>query len=181
MFKGTIILDRDGVINKNRSDYVKNINEFEFITGSINAIRLLNNSGFRIVVASNQAGVAKGLIRQADLSKMEAMINFYSNSELHFFYCTHLSTEGCDCRKPKPGMLNSIKNKYKGPFLFIGDNVTDFYAAQNANIDFCLVLTGHGLNAVNQIKDTCSVYENLLACVKDLLTNREKFYSGDIS
>ena len=84
MFKGTIILDRDGVINKNRSDYVKNINEFEFITGSINAIRLLNNSGFRIVVASNQAGVAKGLIRQADLSKMEAMINFYSNRSYTF-------------------------------------------------------------------------------------------------
>ena len=68
MGKGTIILDRDGVINENRCDYVKNISEFEFISGSIAAIKLLNNYGFRIVVASNQAGVAKGLISLKDFS-----------------------------------------------------------------------------------------------------------------
>ena len=178
--KGTVILDRDGVINKNRYDYVKNLSEFEFISGSIAAIKLLHACGFRIVVASNQAGVAKGLIKLEDLSKIEAMINYHSCCELDFFYCTHLSTENCDCRKPKPGMLNSIRKKYTGPYLFIGDNITDFYAAQNANIDFCLVLTGHGLKARDKLKNSCEVYENLLECVKDFLVNSKKIYGRDI-
>ena len=79
------------------------------------------------------------------------------------------------------GFEKLIRIEYTGQYLFIGDNITDFYAAQNANIDFCLVLTGHGLKARDKLKNSCEVYENLLECVKDFLVNSKKIYSRDIN
>lgn len=140
----TIILDRDGVINEVKDDYVKTKNELKYIPGSINAINKLL-SKYEVAVASNQAGVGRGLISYENLSLINSDINRQLLRNINFFYCIHRKDEKCKCRKPQPGLLEEIMLSKPAPYLFVGDNKSDYWAARNANIDFCFVKTGYGL------------------------------------
>jgi D-glycero-D-manno-heptose 1,7-bisphosphate phosphatase len=159
--KGTIILDRDGVINVNRAGYVKSLSEFKLIEGSIDAIKTFAAEGYFLAVASNQAGVAKGMVSKHLLQEIEELITDKTGCNIRFYYCTHLPKENCLCRKPNPGLLEQIKQEYRGPFFFIGDNITDYYAAMNANIGFNLVLTGHGSKYRRLLDGRCGIYRDL--------------------
>ena len=105
----TIFLDRDGVINENRADYVKSWDEFRFLPGSREAIAKLTQAGHRIVVCSNQAGVAKGVISIETVEDMHARmlaeIRGAGGVIEKVYYCPHGKEESCDCRKPRPGQL----------------------------------------------------------------------------
>ena len=157
----TIILDRDGVINQVRGDYVKSPDEIRYIRGSISAINFLISRNFNVVVASNQAVVGKKIISHEQLNKITDCINSKLIKKIDFYYCTHSADENCQCRKPKPGLLRMIKDKLSGPNDFIGDNKTDWQAAREANIDFMLVQTGYGNLYQHELNNSCTVIPDL--------------------
>ena len=154
----TIFLDRDGVINKNPPNrgYVRSWNDFSFLPNALQAINILTQCGFRILLATNQAGIGKGIFTEKQLAgihqRMLAEINSNGGEIANIYYCPHHPDDGCPCRKPKPGMLKSAANEYGfdiSDTYFIGDSITDISAAQSAGATPILVLTGHGRETFN--------------------------------
>lgn len=148
----TIFLDRDGVINENQSDYVKSWSEFRFLPGSLEAIAKLTQAGHRIVVCTNQAGVARGSLTVETVEEihrqMVAAIAEAGGVIEKVYYCPHGKDENCPCRKPRPGMLLRARDELgldMSDAVFIGDSITDVRAAIAAGIHAVLVLTGLGL------------------------------------
>ncbi len=148
----TIFLDRDGVINENRPDYVKSWSEFHFLPGSREAIARLTQAGHRIVACTNQAGVARGAISLEAVyeihRRMLASIREVGGKIEQVYFCPHEKEGDCACRKPRPGMLLRARDELgldlRGAVL-IGDSITDIRAALAAGIHAVLVLSGLGL------------------------------------
>lgn len=146
-----VILDRDGTINQDSDQYIKSPAEWKPIPGSLEAIARLTQGGWRIAVATNQSGIARGLF---DMSTLNAI-----HTEMHravgqaggridaIFFCPHAPDSNCECRKPKPGLLREIASRF-GVDLegvpMIGDSIRDVTAAAAAGAQPCLVLTGNG-------------------------------------
>jgi D-glycero-D-manno-heptose 1,7-bisphosphate phosphatase len=148
----TVFIDRDGVINANRSDYVKSWDEFHFLPGSREAIVKLSQAGHRIVVCTNQAGVAKGIISVETVedihSRMLAEIAEMGGRIEKVYYCPHASEENCACRKPQPGMLLRARDELSLDMynaVFVGDSMSDIRAGLAAGVHAILVLSGLGL------------------------------------
>jgi len=145
-----LILDRDGVINRDRDDYVKSLEELEIFPWAPPAIAEANHSGYRVAVVSNQQAVAKSLLTTEGLRRIEQAIVTAvqaAGGQIEAFrYCTHLAAEGCDCRKPKPGMILDLQRTYgfePRETFFIGDTEKDVLAARAAGCRPLLVLSGH--------------------------------------
>ncbi|HNP35777.1 MAG TPA: D-glycero-beta-D-manno-heptose 1,7-bisphosphate 7-phosphatase [Woeseiaceae bacterium] len=146
-----VILDRDGVINRESKDFVKSLEEWVPLPGSIAAIVRLSHAGFTIAVASNQSGLARGLFDEAALLSMHTRLRELVASEGgllgEIVVCPHGPDDGCDCRKPKPGMLIRLAHNY-GVELdavpVIGDSLRDLEAARAAGARPILVRTGNG-------------------------------------
>ncbi|MCE5322982.1 D-glycero-beta-D-manno-heptose 1,7-bisphosphate 7-phosphatase [bacterium] len=144
-----VFLDRDGVINEDRDDYVKNLNELKVFPFTPNAVKKLNDAGFKVHVVSNQQGVAKGLIREEDLKAMQAeitrQVEAVGGKIASFSYCKHLASEKCNCRKPKIGMLLAAASNYnidlKSSYI-IGDSEKDIQAGKAAGCRTILVMSG---------------------------------------
>jgi D-glycero-D-manno-heptose 1,7-bisphosphate phosphatase len=148
----TVFIDRDGVINANRSDYVKSWNEFHFLPGSREAIVKLSQAGHRIVVCTNQAAIAKGIISVETVEdihrRMVAEIADIGGVIEKVYYCPHAGEENCDCRKPRPGMLLRARDELglnMCDAVFVGDSMSDVRAGLAAGIHAILVLSGLGL------------------------------------
>lgn len=146
--KKIIFLDRDGVINKKapKSDYIKHWNEFEFLPGAIEAIKLLSDNGFQIFIVSNQAGITRGLMDKKDLDLIhENMLKEINNSGAKIngiYVCTHGWDDGCGCRKPKPGLLLQASNEHYIDLtksILIGDDIRDKQTGQEAGCKTLLV------------------------------------------
>jgi len=146
--KKVIFLDRDGVINKKapKADYVKNWGEFEFLPGSIEAISLLTKSGYNIYIISNQAGIARGMMTTDNLKEIHQ--NMTNEIEKNggkisgIYYCPHGWDEGCECRKPKPGMFFQAAREHHIDLtkaIFIGDDERDIQAGNAAGCKTILV------------------------------------------
>lgn len=178
-----VFLDRDGVINEYPGDrkYVTGKDEFKFIPGSIEAMKKLNLAGFKLFVISNQAGVAKGLYSLQDLEqinqKMQEELKIHGVSIEGIYYCTHHPQAGCDCRKPKTGLLEKaitdLGTEPKQTF-FIGDSFKDLKAAISFKAKPILVLSGREKisNRPNWKFEPEYVFDNLLLaadylCSKD--------------
>ncbi|MCE2400622.1 D-glycero-beta-D-manno-heptose 1,7-bisphosphate 7-phosphatase [Candidatus Poribacteria bacterium] len=149
----TIFLDRDGVINRNPPDwgYVCNWTDFTFLPNALEAIRDITQRGFRIFVATNQAGIGRGIFTEQQLTDIHRkMLNEIEDAGgliENIYYCPHHPDAGCECRKPKPGMLLRAVHEYDVDMsnsFFVGDSITDIQAARNAGASPILVLTGHG-------------------------------------
>ena len=135
----TLFLDRDGVINvKLEGKYVQNFSEFEFISGSLSAISKLSQLFFRIIIITNQQGIGKGIMTEVDLNtlhfKMQQKIEYYGGRIDKIYYCPHLESDNCLCRKPKPGMIkNAIIDfpeiKIDHSYL-VGDSDSDIEAGR---------------------------------------------------
>ncbi len=175
-----IVLDRDGVINHDSDAYIKSPEEWLPIEGSLEAISRLNHSGYTVVVASNQSGLARGYFDIETLSamhkKMDDMLSKIGGRVDAIFYCPHGPDDGCDCRKPKPGMLLEIGQRFNVSLkdvIFIGDSVADINAASNANAKAILVRTGKGLKAEKIIqadsKASIPVFDDLATAVTAIL------------
>lgn len=133
-----IILDRDGVINHDSLEYIKSPDEWKPIPGSLEAIARLTKLDYTIAVATNQSGIARGLYDEATLGaiheKMHRYVNQHGGAIDKIWYCPHMPDSGCYCRKPAPGMLESIKKHYAldnlNDVYFIGDRITDIEVAK---------------------------------------------------
>jgi D-glycero-D-manno-heptose 1,7-bisphosphate phosphatase len=135
----TVFLDRDGVINRKPAsdDYVKSWDEFEFLPGVLEAIATLHRHGFRIIVVTNQRGVALGRFTEADLTTIhQSMIEVISRtggSIAAIYYCPH-DQDCCDCRKPQAGLFFRAQHDFPDisfvKCAMIGDSLTDMQAAE---------------------------------------------------
>lgn len=184
-----IILDRDGVINEDSDEYIKSVDEFIPIAGSLEAISRLNNAGYTVMVATNQSGLARGYFSVEDLNDMhDKLRHLLSASGGHIdgiVFCPHGPDDHCDCRKPKPGMLLDIA-KQLGTRLegvpAVGDSLRDLQAALAVGAKPILVKTGKGLRTLEAIAkmadqpelSSIPVYDNLSDYVNDLLKKEEQ-------
>lgn len=145
------ILDRDGVINAESAAYIKSPEEWIAIPGSIEAIAKLSQAGKKIVIATNQSGVNRGLFTLKTLQKIHAkMLSAIKNAGGKIegiYFCPHRPDENCDCRKPKPGLLYQIIRDFQvnsNEIIFIGDSMRDYQAARAIDCEFVFVKTGNG-------------------------------------
>jgi D-glycero-D-manno-heptose 1,7-bisphosphate phosphatase len=152
----TIFLDRDGVINK-EVGYLFKISDFEFIEGVFDACLYFHHLGYKIIIISNQSGIARGYYNENDYQNLtEWMLSQFNNNGIKIldtFYCPHYPEENCECRKPKPGMFIEAKDKYnirmKDSWM-IGDKETDIKAANLAGINnTILVRSSHLVDEYN--------------------------------
>jgi D-glycero-D-manno-heptose 1,7-bisphosphate phosphatase len=146
-----VILDRDGVINFDSAQFIKNPAEWKPIPGSLEAIAKLNHSGYRVVVATNQSGVGRGLFDMDTLNsiheKMHKALFTVGGRVDAIFYCPHAADSLCQCRKPNPGMFKRISETFNvdlNGVPAIGDSLRDLKAAVTCGCKPILVLTGKG-------------------------------------
>lgn len=167
-----VILDRDGTINEDRDDYIKSPAEWKPIPGSLEAIARLAQSGHRVVVATNQSGIGRGLFDTAALNAIhEALQRAVQQAGGRIdaiFFCPHADAAGCECRKPKPGMLLEIGRRLNVPLEgvpMVGDARRDLQAAAAAGARPVLVLTGKGkkTRAAGGLPPGTEVYPDLAA------------------
>jgi D-glycero-D-manno-heptose 1,7-bisphosphate phosphatase len=167
-----VILDRDGVINQESSNFIKNPNEWIAIAGSLDAIALLNQSGFRVAVATNQSGVSRGLFDMATLNsihnKMHRELAQAGGRIDAIFYCPHAADENCNCRKPKTGMIEDIGKRFSvelSKVPAVGDALRDLQAFAKVGCQPILVLTGKGkLTLVDSQQADKALPENTWIC-----------------
>lgn len=173
-----IILDRDGVINHDSPDFIKSPQEWIPIPGSLEAIARLNQAGYRVVVATNQSGIARELFDITTLNaihaKMHACAQQVGAVIDAVFFCPHASADACDCRKPKPGMFEEIAKRFKLSLKgvpTVGDSLRDLQAGFLAGCTPHLVLTGKGekTHATGGLPPGTQVYPDLAAMVTALL------------
>ncbi|MFP5343078.1 MAG: HAD-IIIA family hydrolase [Candidatus Limnocylindria bacterium] len=150
----TVIVDRDGVLNEKapRAEYVRSWAEWRWIPGALEALALLRSAGYRVIVVSNQAGIARGAMRRADLDaiheRMRADVAAHGGRIDDIYVCPHDWDEGCACRKPKPGMLLAAQRDHALDLTrtpFIGDDERDGEAAAAAGAPSILVSGPDGL------------------------------------
>ncbi len=175
-----IILDRDGVINYDSADFIKSPDEWLPIPGSLEGISRLSQNGYRIVIISNQSGISRKKLTIDDLNnihqKMMTHLAQYGGSIEAIVFCPHGPRQGCDCRKPKPGMLLNIANRLRislDKVYFVGDSQRDLDAAQVAGAKPVLVRTGNGavLDDSGSVPADVPVYTDLAEFVDTLLNN----------
>ncbi|MFN0070624.1 MAG: D-glycero-alpha-D-manno-heptose-1,7-bisphosphate 7-phosphatase [Chloroflexota bacterium] len=171
MFPTTIFLDRDGVINENRTDHVKSWDEFIFLPGALNAIARLSEAGIRLFVITNQAVINRGIVTRAQVdavnNRMVEVIHQFGGRIEAVVYCPHRPEERCPCRKPAPGLLFQLSEQYQvnlSATLLIGDAWPDIDAGRAAGCNVMLVLTGRGRE---QLAMASPEYENV-PIAKDL-------------
>ena len=154
-----VFLDRDGVINENvDGDYVRSWDAFHFLPGALDAIAALTRAGLPIAVVTNQQGVGKGIMPAADVDsiheRMLATIGAAGGRVDAVLYCPHLASDGCDCRKPQPGLLTRAATQLgldPARSTFIGDALSDVQAARAAGCRPILVRTGRGAAAADAL------------------------------
>lgn len=173
-----LILDRDGVINQDSDAYIKTLDEWIPIPSAIAAIARLSKAGWTVAVATNQSGIARGYYDLATLESMHTRLRELvaeQGGELGVVvYCPHGPDEGCDCRKPKPGMLRQIAQHYgvdlRGVW-FVGDSRGDLDAALAVDCQPVLVKTGKGERTLTKpLPDGTRVFDDLAAVADHLLS-----------
>lgn len=173
-----IILDRDGVINCDSENYIKNAKEWIPIKGSIEAISNLKKAGWTVAIATNQSGLARGYFDKVALNdmhqKMHSLLSNYDVKIDAIEYCPHLPTDQCNCRKPKPGMYINIATQFNcclSNVPVVGDSLRDLEAAQQVGAIPYLVLTGKGqmTNAKGGLPTGTHIHKNLSSVVDELI------------
>jgi len=177
--KGLIVLDRDGVINRDSDAFVKSAEEWHALPGSIDAIAALSGAGFTLAVASNQSGIARGLLDQGALDamhhKMHELVDSAGGRISKIVVCPHGPDDGCDCRKPKPGLLEQLALHFETSLAgvpVIGDSLRDLEAAAAVGAKPILVRTGNGARTEPALPErfaNISVFDDLAAAARALL------------
>jgi D-glycero-D-manno-heptose 1,7-bisphosphate phosphatase len=177
-----VFLDRDGTINVER-EFLHRTEEFQFISGAAQAIRLLNEAGFRVIVVTNQSGIARGYYDEAAVNRLhrymdEELISFGASIDAYYF-CPHHPEHGmddngktCGCRKPLPGMLLQAAADFSldlSTSFIIGDKLADVQAGLNAGCRPLLVRTGHGDEETAKLPADIPVYDDLLTAARAIV------------
>lgn len=173
-----LVLDRDGVINVDSDAFVKSVEEWVPIPGSLEAIARLHQAGWTIAVATNQSGLARGLFDASTLSDMhfamqQQVMALDGRIDL-IVHCPHGSDDGCDCRKPKPGLFRTIARHFRLPDLkgvpVVGDSLRDLEAGIAVGCTPYLVRTGKGLRTLEKpLPEGTIVFDDLAAFAEHLL------------
>src|ERR1700704_5836327 len=172
-----VILDRDGTINHDSDHYIKSPAEWRPIEGSLEAIARLTQAGYRVVVATNQSGIARGLFDTATLiaihDTLQRAAALAGGRIDAFFFCPHAADSACACRKPKPGMLLEIARRFNvslSEVYMVGDAQRDVDAAASAGAKPVLVLTGKGgkTQAEGKLPSGTEVFPDLAAFAQRL-------------
>lgn len=181
----TVFIDRDGVINQNRPDHVKNWSEFEFIPNAIQGLVELSQAGFRLIVVTNQAVINRGIVPRETVEsinkQMMEMVRRHGGQITASLYCPHRPEENCSCRKPAPGLLfqaqQQLGAQLHGDYL-IGDHLHDLQAGWQAGCRGGLVLTGRGYDswlAMPEIyKNDLPIWSNLLEAARWIIAHEKK-------
>ena len=173
-----VILDRDGVINEDSDQFIKNTTEWKPIPGSLEAIAKLNHAGDRVVVASNQSGIGRGLLDMGALNaindKMYRVLAQVGGRIDALFYCPHAADANCDCRKPKAGMFIDISQRFNVDLAgvpSVGDSLRDLQAAATAGAQPILVLTGKGAKSqtAGGLPEGTPVFADLAEAVRHIV------------
>jgi D-glycero-D-manno-heptose 1,7-bisphosphate phosphatase len=173
-----VILDRDGVINHDSPSYIKSPDEWRPIARSLDAIARLTQADYRVVVATNQSGVGRGLFDMATLNavhdKMHRAVGQAGGRIDAVFYCPHAMEANCGCRKPKPGLLEDIGRRFNTSLKnvpCIGDQLRDLQAAAAVGAQPILVLTGKGAKTQREggLPPGTRVYADLADAVTSLV------------
>lgn len=173
-----IILDRDGVINHDSDQFIKSPDEWKPIKGSLEAIARLNQWGWRVVLASNQSGIGRGLFGMDTLNaindKMIKSLAQVGGRLDAIFFCPHPADSTCDCRKPKPGMFIQIAERFNVDLAgvpAVGDSLRDLQAGIAVGCKPYLVLTGKGQKTIEdpELPPGTLIYADLASVVADLV------------
>jgi D-glycero-D-manno-heptose 1,7-bisphosphate phosphatase len=184
----TIILDRDGVINQDSDDFIKSVDEWQPIPGSLDAIALLHRHGFRVVVLTNQSGIARGLFNLATLNEIHRHMLNETRAKGGLieavFFCPHGPDEGCSCRKPATGMFRDVAARLKiemSGVPAVGDSMRDLQAAQEVGALPVLVKTGKGKKTLKMLKkDDSPLTPEEVIDFKDLASFTDALLAGDL-
>ena len=179
-----LILDRDGVINCDSDAFIKSADEWQPLPGSLEAIAKLNAAGYRIVVISNQSGLARGLFDLNTLNaihhKFQTLLAEHDGRIEHIYFCPHGPDDQCSCRKPLPGLFEQFASDFQldlSGIYAVGDSVRDLEAAHSAGASSVLVKTGKGEKSLASLRalpddnplSTVPVYNDLASFVDQLL------------
>ena len=173
-----VILDRDGVINYDSEHFIKSPAEWKPLPGSLEAIAKLTQAGYRVVVATNQSGIGRGLFDMDTLNamhnKMHRAVQTLGGRIDAVFYCPHSADSNCECRKPRPGMLQRIGGCFNTDLAgvpAVGDSLRDLVAAAAVGAEPMLVLTGKGerTHASETLPEGTLVFADLAAAVEHIL------------
>lgn len=176
--KQAVFLDRDGTINVEK-EYLYRVEEFEFTPGAVEAIKLLNQAGYLVVVVTNQSGVARGYYTEADVNQLHLHIDAILASQGArvdaWYYCPHHEqgqppyNQECDCRKPMPGMLRQAAVDHAIDLTrswMVGDKPADIEAGQAAGCKPVLVMTGYGAEVADEVSSQVTCCADLLAAAR---------------
>lgn len=177
-----VILDRDGVVNHDSDKYIKNVDEWQPIPGSLEAIAKLSHAGYKVVICTNQSGIGRGLYDVDTLNAMhDKMYKLLSKHGGHvdaIFFCPHTELDECTCRKPNNGMLKEIMNRFDlGDSLsgipVVGDSLRDLSAGVSLGANPHLVLTGKGekTRAAGGLPPYTAIHADLASFVNHLLAS----------
>jgi len=176
--KKLVVLDRDGVINVDSDAFIKSPDEWVAIPGSLEAIARLNQAGYRVAIASNQSGIGRGLFDMAALNAMHEKMNRTAAAVGGridaVFFCPHTQEDECECRKPKPGMLQQIVERFEidpEETPMVGDSLRDLQAGAALGFALHLVLTGKGRKtlAEGNLPPNTKVHDDLRTFALDFL------------
>lgn len=174
-----VILDRDGVVNRESKDFIRSPAEWIPLPGALEAIAALTAGGFAVVVASNQSGVGRGLFTAATLAaihaKMTAAVESAGGRLAGIFICPHAPEDGCECRKPKPGLLRQVAAAFGVSLVgvpAVGDSERDLRAAQAVGARAILVRSGNGRDTEARLAGAAGieVFDDLAAVAAALLS-----------
>lgn len=180
-----IILDRDGVINQDSDDYIKSVDEWIPIPGSIDAIAALSAAGFTVVVATNQSGISRQYFDEFELARMHqkmcSLVEEAGGEVAGVFFCPHGPDEGCDCRKPQPGLLRQIETEFATSVEgvpFVGDTAKDILTARLVGCVPVLVRTGKGVRTLEDASpgelDDVEVFDSLADFTASFISRQPK-------
>ncbi|KQV61249.1 histidinol phosphate phosphatase [Pelomonas sp. Root1217] len=183
-----VILGRDGTINRYRDDHVKAPEELDPLPGALEAVARLNHAGWHTVLATNQAGIGRGLLDMASLNAVHIRLNQLlaeKGGRLDAaFFCPHTPEEGCDCRKPLPGLIQQIGERFDvalATIHMVGASLTDLLTAQNAGCMPHLVLTGpFGSLGTNELANllvqvpTARVHDDLMSFAETIIQEERR-------
>ena len=185
--KKVLFLDRDGVINRDTPAYITRWEDFDFLPGSRQAIRMLTDAGYELIVITNQSAVGRNMTSPAELgrifSNMRLAIEDAGGKILDVFHCPHLPDDGCDCRKPGTGMIEKAAQKHGiDPAVagFVGDSAKDILCAREAGCVFSVLVESgsHTAEAKNELAaagvSPDHIAKDLLAAARWILDNRSR-------
>jgi D-glycero-D-manno-heptose 1,7-bisphosphate phosphatase len=177
------ILDRDGVINHDSDHYIKSPDEWVPIDGSLEAIAKLNREGYRVVVATNQSGIGRGLF---DMDTLNAIHEKMTKAAAQVggridavFFCPHTDFDECECRKPKAGLFREISNRFNADMSLtpvIGDSLRDLKPAIAVGAQPMLVLTGKGRKTARDpdLPKGIPAFADLAAAVRHIINENAR-------